>query len=292
MMHPPEPKANVFGHRLIFGTALFFACVATAASSGRTASTNDSEFRVPVGQRQLFLDDHGVEKIENLKRTMHQPYKQGAVIRSPKPNQEIQTRSAPFWDPREKVYKLGVFSVDDKLWQSADGLNWSPSPKQNMPGHMNMVVYDADDPDPSRRFKAALLNTGFSVSPDGFHWKKLDVPAISSWDNGLFSYNDGMFIHTVKRGGPFGRAVGIAASRDFKTWHDYGVVFHADEEDQRIGRERIKARFADPNLEHPSYNVPSTYHVDVYTMGVFRYEGLYIGLPSMYFQTGDRKSVV
>jgi hypothetical protein len=35
---------------------------------------------VPPGQRQLFLDNHGIAQLDNLTRTMHQPAKKGAVI--------------------------------------------------------------------------------------------------------------------------------------------------------------------------------------------------------------------
>jgi hypothetical protein len=38
-------------------------------------------FHIPVGQRQLFLDNTGITVVENLTRTMHQPRKLGAVIR-------------------------------------------------------------------------------------------------------------------------------------------------------------------------------------------------------------------
>ena len=38
-------------------------------------------FQVERGVRQLFLDDVGIEKIEQLSRTMHPPSKKGAVIR-------------------------------------------------------------------------------------------------------------------------------------------------------------------------------------------------------------------
>ncbi len=31
------------------------------------AHAGETEFRVPEGQRQLFLDDHGIAKLENLK---------------------------------------------------------------------------------------------------------------------------------------------------------------------------------------------------------------------------------
>ena len=34
-----------------------------------------SDFAVPLGQRQLFLDDIGVERTDNLRKTLHQPDK-------------------------------------------------------------------------------------------------------------------------------------------------------------------------------------------------------------------------
>ena len=123
------------------------------------------EFVVAKSQRQLLLDDHGIAQIQNLQRTLHQPAKRGAVIRSPDPKQTIQTRTAPVWDPVARVYKIWVLGIDQNLWQSPDGLHWTPGPKTNM--DIRMVVYDAQDPDPSRRFKAPLLNQGFAVSADG-----------------------------------------------------------------------------------------------------------------------------
>ena len=242
--------------------------------------------RIPAGQRQLFLDDNAVAKIEHLKRTLHQPEKRGAVIRSANPSQTIQTRTAPVWDPEAKHFKLWVMSTDEPLRISTDGLHWTAGPKLNL--RIDHAVYDPHDKDPARRFKAALLNEGFAVSPDGVQWTKLDLPAIPSNDEGNFSYDprEGLFIHAVKRGGPFGRAVAIATSRDFKTWRDYGVVFHADELDQEIGKRRIAERLANPMLKQTEYNTPEHYSVQIYNMGVFYYEGHYIGLPSIYHHTG------
>ena len=249
------------------------------------AASEDSR-SIPAGQRQLFLDDNAIAKIENLKRTLHQPEKRGAVIRSANPSQTIQTRTAPVWDPEAKHFKLWVMSTDEPLRISADGLHWTAGPRPNL--RIDHAVYDPHDKDPARRFKAALLNEGFAVSPDGVQWTKLDLPAIPSSDEGNFSYDpsEGLFIHSVKRGGPFGRSVAIATSRDFKTWRDYGVVFHADELDQGIGKRRIAERLANPMLKQTEYNTPEHYSVQIYNMGVFHYEGHYIGLPSIYHHTG------
>jgi hypothetical protein len=241
---------------------------------------------VKPGQAQLFLDDFVIEKMEGLKRTLHQPAKRGAVIRSPQPEKTVQTRSAPAWDPSKQLYSLWVLGIDDTFWQSKDGLHWTPGQKPNL--RTELVVRDPVDPKPARRFKAALPNEGFAVSPDGVTWTKLEVPKVPSSDEANLSYDPdhGLFIHTVKRGGKHGRAVAIATSRDFKTWTDLGVVFQADEEDQRRGRTNIKARLTDPTLEPLRYREPGAYNVDVYNMGVFWYEGLYLGLPALFHSTG------
>ena len=151
-----------------------------------------------------------------------------------------------------------------------------------------MALLDPNEKDPARRFKAPLVNEGFAVSPDGLRWTKLDVPRIPSSDEANFSLDpgSGRFIHTVKRGGPHGRSLAIAFSDDFAKWTDLGIVFHADDEDQARGRANIAARLADPTLEPLRYVDSVATNVDVYNMGVFRYEGLYIGLPTMFHATG------
>jgi hypothetical protein len=185
-----------------------------------------------------------------------------------------------------QLYKLWVITVDDNLWQSQDGLNWTPGPKTNMP--IMLAAYDPLDPDPTRRFKAPLLNRGFAVSPNGAIWKQLELPKIHSSDEGNFSFDaeQGLFIHTVKRGGQHGRAVALATSKDFETWNDFGLVFQADDADQALGKKHIVERMADDTLQQNFFNDPQVYNVDVYNMGVFRYEGLYIGMPAMYHAVG------
>ena len=270
---------------IVFGWAVATIAIVLPAEPAR-AEEDAGAFRVPLGQRQLFLDDHGVAQLDNLHRQMHSPDKRGAVIRSPNPKQTIQIRTAPVWDPQAEHYKLWVLSIDENLWQSDDGLHWTPGPKTNM--RITMAVVDPRETDPSRRFKAPLLNRGFATSADGVQWSQIDAEKITSSDEGNFSYDPhaGLFIHTVKRGGKHGRSVALATSHDFRSWRDYGLVFQADDRDQVLGRQHIEARFADPTLHHPPYDNPGYYNVDVYNMGVFRYEGLYIGLPAMFHSTG------
>ena len=266
------------GYLLAVTGLLFTPLPATAAG--------EPAFSVAPGQRQLFLDDHGIAGTENLTRTWHKPDKRGAVLRSSSPNMTIQPRSAPQWDPADKVYRLWTLGTKAPLRQSADGLHWIAGASPNM--RTDQVVIDPRDPDPRRLFKATMTNRGFAVSPDGVNWTRLEVPVVQSFDEANFSYDPthGLFIHTVKRTGPYGRSVAIAHSRNFKNWTDLGVVFHADETDQVIGKRRILERKKNPRLQQTEYDVPSTYSIQIYNMGVFHYEGLYIGLPSIYHHTG------
>ena len=263
------------------------ACLSFAVALLVSVSVLSAGEPVEIGQkRQLFLDDHLVAKMSGLRPVMHRPRKRGAVIRSPRPDQTIQTRSAPQWDPVAKVYKLWVLGIDQQLWESRDGLHWTPGPPSNM--RITLAAIDPREKDPSRRFKAPLLNTGFAVSPDGANWTRVKVDKVPSSDEGNFSYDieHGLFIHTIKRGGPNGRSVALATSPDFKTWTDYGLIFHSDDLDQKLGGENIRARLADSSLQPLFHNDPKVYRVDVYNMGTFFYEGVYIGLPAMFHSTG------
>ena len=280
----------------------------------------EGSLHVVTGERQLFLDDDGVQMIENLKRTMHQPDKKGAVIR---PNwhlgvSSVQVRTAPVWDPRQKIFKFWDCAATPPdlhamgkscsgYYESPDGLHWSQPalgqvayqrwPKNNYISlvakgrhiRTDYVVCDPTDPDPLRRYKCAAPPVGFAISPDGRRWKMLpDVAGVPSGDEANFSFDEKahLFILTVKRSGPHGRSVHLETSQDFKTWTNHGLIFHTDDLDQKLGRKTIRARFVDPAFQPLVANDPARYNVDVYNMGVFRYESLYIGMPTMYYSTG------
>ncbi len=292
----------------------FALCVVLLAA---TAAAQDT-VPVSIGERQLFLDDHGISKIDGLQRTLHQPEKRGAVI---KPNQPwettLQTRCAPVWDEQAKRYKLWLITstpapgvAGTTYAESVDGVNWTKpmlrqwkyqdslennfvavEPDSAWPANaMENVVYDPDDADPQRRFKGFLGAFGRQpiVSPDGIHWNKLDVPVLPSSDESNLSYDrqSRSFIATLKTSGPFGRSHGIWTSKDFQTWTNTGVLIHADEEDQRLAKANILKRLADDQFQQPRYNDPADYNADIYNIGVFRYEGLYVAMPAVYHATG------
>ena len=304
----------------ILAVVLVIAFTLTIAGPRSAAFGADPAFQVSAGERQLFLDDVGIERIEKLTRTMHPVSKKGAVIR---PNlrlgvTSVQLRTAPVWDPQEKIYKLWDTAASPPdlyaagkgssgYYESTDGLHWSqpalgqieydPWPQNNYISlvangrhiRTDYVAYDPVDPDPSRRYKCALPPVGFAVSPDGRKWRMLDnVSGVPSGDEANFSFDvkARLFILTVKHGGPHGRSVHLETSKDFKTWTNHGLIFHADDLDQELGRKTILARKADPTFQQMVADDPSRYNVDVYNMGVFRYESLYIGTPAMYHSTG------
>ena len=260
-------------------------------------------FAIPSGQRQLFLDNHGILSMDGLTRTMHRPDKRGASIYpiSGEDKPILQTRTAPVRDPDRNVWQMWDCTrpADAAIaacgyYESTDGVNWrrpivgtvlyhgsrsnnlvtvEGGPQLYRP---DLIVRDATDPDPNRRYKAVLPNVGAAVSPDGMHWSILPgVAGVPSSDEYNFSFDEEnhLFILTVKHGGPYGRAVYLSTSSDFQNWTSPTLIFAADSRDQTLGVQNIQARLADPTLMQPFYNTPAVYNVDVYNMGVFRYEG-------------------
>ena len=309
-------------HRLV----LFLLLLSTVASAQETLP-------VSVGERQLFLDDHGIAKIDGLQRTMHQPKKRGAVVKPDVPSDGnlLELRAAPIWDETERVYKMFYMAMpmDDHrligmaLAVSKDGLQWDKpdwgqqiesrgSTKNNRiavehkPGVRDTfflnVVYDPDDPDAGRRYKA-LYGDEYRipiVSPDGIRWTKLAVPRLGSEDESSLVYDrkHRRFLAWLKTGNKYGRAHSLTISQDFRNWSELQLSFGADDKDQPLALKFIRERVADRGLSHPVFvdddpalrkpvrPGPPTWQAECYYIGVFPYEGLYIGFPSMFYPTG------
>lgn len=280
-----------------------------------TSVRADDAFHVAAGTRQLFLDDEGIESLDNLQRTMHPPTKRGAVIVPDQPwETNLQIRCAPQWDPIKKCFKLWMITstpiegvAGTTYAESPDGLHWTkPLLRQwsyrgslennfvsldadsSWPGNaIENAIYDPDETDPERRFKGFLGALGRQpiVSPDGIHWKRLPVPELPSQDESNLSYDrpNRRFIATLKITGEFGRTQGIWTSSDFQHWTNTGVRIGADQEDQQQAKENIRARLANKRLRQPRQHDPARYNADVYNVGLFRYEGVYVGLPAVYY---------
>jgi hypothetical protein len=270
-----------------------------------------TEFTVPLKERQLFLDSHGVAYIESLTRTMHQPEKKGAVIRSF--DQHGVAVQQVILDPDREIWKAWCSPPRDiravvAYWESDDGLHWRKpilgqveyhGSKENNLVSIDLgkgtgkfgpgaVVYDPNDPDPDRRYKCALPPHGFGVSPDGINWTGFPT-YVRNEDSYTFSLDEreGLFILLMREGGHEDRRVILSTSSDFEHWTDPELVFRADDLDQEIARETIERHFQDPTLQAPEFSIPATYNAQAYWMKMFRYESHYIALPMMFYRSGE-----
>ncbi len=300
---------------------IVFALTLPRMSSGTYFPSKHSQepavLSLTIGERQLFLDDYSIAKIENLDRTLHQPQKKGAVVIPDRPWEvSLQTRCAPAWDAERGLYKLWLITstrTSDEAGttyaESQDGIHWTKpnlrqreiegslennfvalEPTMKWPENaIENVVYDSEDSDPSRRFKGFLgcFDREPIFSPDGIRWSRPGLPKIPSQDESNLSYDSKTrtFIATLKQTGPFGRSHGLATSHDFITWTTPELIFHADEEDQLRAKRNIAERLANPKLAPPMHSDPTAYKADIYNMPIFRYEGLYVSLPSVYHTT-------
>lgn len=133
-------------------------------------------FEVRPGERQLFLDDGGIASMESLRRTMGRLEKQGAVLIADQPWERIVLSwSSPEWVPESRCFKLFYLThtttgeTGIAYAESRDGKTWTKpilrlqeingSFENNLVTKdlMYNVIYDPDDPDVSRRYKAVGL---------------------------------------------------------------------------------------------------------------------------------------
>lgn len=311
---------------------MFFRCFLLLICAPSLALA-DEPFVVAPSVRQLFLDDHGIAKMSGLSRTMHRPAKRGPVLLpdAPSDGNLIELRTAPRWDEDQQLYKMFycAMPMDDHrfigmaLAVSKDGLVWEKSdwgqaieirgstknnriavehkPNARDTFFMN-VVYDPDDPDAGRRYKALYgdINRIPIVSPDGIRWTKLDVPPLPSSDESSLVYDrqHRRFLAWLKTGNKHGRAHNLTISENFRNWSKPQLSFGADDEDQPLALKIIRERINDRGLSRPVYvdddpalgkpvrPGPPTWRAECYYIGVFPYESLYIGFPSMFYPTG------
>ena len=285
----------------------------------------NEDFVVAAGQRQLFVDDHGVATIENLTRTLHQPSKKGAVIRPKSGELGIQTRSTPHWNE-----DLGLFRVvaNGEWYESPDGLHWRRKEASLQPEELAPwahVLYEPSDPDPQRRYKGLTshvinLDTGkrvvhsservdvfgkplkgkrfartldFVTSADGYNWSQIDA-GIPSFDEHNLSCDSlgNQYIASVKTSGTYGRSHAISTSPDFVDWTEPVLAIQTDDLDQELGRLHVEEYLQSSNADYlkpfPNTSEWAWQNVDIYNAGVFRYEGIYLALPAIYYARGER----
>ena len=205
--------------------------------------------------------------------------------------------------PVLKQVEIGGSTANNRFFVVDPDLRWAAN-------KLMEVIHDPHDSDPQRRYKGLLGAIGRKpvVSPDGIHWKTIGAKTIPSSDTSTLIYDElgRRYLAILKKRTKFGRSAAVAFSTDFKTWTTPRTTFHTDEQDQEIALERIQKRLADPKMQNPKFNDPHpktgwtppgfdpaignsripTWRAETYKLAVFPYEGLYIGMPQIYYPTG------
>lgn len=300
------------------------------------ADVKEESVEVPVGQRQLFLDDHGIAELSGLARTMHSPEKRGAVIKPdiPSDGNRVQTYgSVPMWVPEENQYKMVYMAfpvgntdqIGAALAVSKDGIHWEKpdlgqgvevqgSTKNNRffverglrwgDNALWNVIYDAKDPNPEQRYKGMLGAVGRVpvASKDCIHWKRLADAKVASGDTSTLTYDEERhrFLALLKTFNQYGRAAALSVSEDFVHWSEPRLCFSTDDTDQKMAHDIIGRRVTNQHFEVPLYVDPEpkpdfkppaghipTWRAECYCFAAFPYEGVYIGLPMIYYPTGQ-----
>ena len=170
--------------------AVFFLVVFAVVQGGWTLLFAQHIPRVTPEHRQLFVDDYLIGKLVNVKRTLHQPAKHPApLIRPVHPweNFAVQTRTAPFWVPEEKVWKFfymafakkgkGIREQHTSLYAvSKDGLRWDKPV-------LNLVEWDGSkannlvaEHDRSEQFLYHVVYDPHDLVPPHTRGETLDIP--------------------------------------------------------------------------------------------------------------------
>lgn len=145
-------------------------------------------------------------------------------------------------------------------------------------------------PLPGKKLEFAL---NFQVSSDGYEWRRTEK-WLPSGDEQNMSYDslESQFIVTLKCGGKYGRSHAILTSSDFEHWSESELLIEADDLDQELGRLHIEEFLATANADYlrpfPNTIDWDWQNIDIYNAAVFRYEGIFLCLPSMYHARGRR----
>jgi hypothetical protein len=166
------------------------------------------------------------------------------------------------------------------------------------------VVRDPNDKDASRRYKGLLGCAGRIpvFSGDCIRWTILPGVKIPSSDTSTMTYDEQRrrFLAVLKTFNQYGRAAALSISEDFQHWSRPRLCFSTDDTDQRMALDVVRRRVQDrryavplfvdpepvPGFKPPKGHIP-TWRAECYAFSVFPYEGVYIGLPMIYYPTGQ-----
>lgn len=264
----------------------------------------------PLGVHpQLVVDDALIAAKQGVTRKAHACRKlPKPVLEGEKPweSQRVYVYGTVLRDPATREFRMWYMgrnqdgpAIDPRLTYSrydhvlyatsSDGITWTrPSLRLYEYGgssdnnivfgmHSPSIMFDAKDPDPSRRYKMLGCGKGKNAygycgatSPDGLHWQGLpDNPLIKASDTITLSYDSarGEYLAFHKISGDYRghkrRLVYLATSRDFRTWSESQLVLAPDEQDDAWATE--------PDQRTEFYN-----------LSVFEYAGQFLGMVTVF----------
>jgi len=286
---------------LLFGSLVSVLSAGQWVWAGDVAETTIIEIG---NQKQLFVDDHIIEQMDNLKRVMNQPkkYPGNPVLVPDRPWEGFRAHmyGSVIYDRQAELFKMWYWAGTGSTMSGAyatskDGIHWDKpdlglsefegSKRNNRVGWMAMgMIYSPDDPDPGRRYKSMWGRQG-AFSADGLTWhvppESKDIPGDIVSDNVIpFVYDElskrYVAFPKVNResGGHGRRSVSVSFSDDFLTWTPVKTILVPDERDDELARETVAAM-----RDRVEYDDGPEWHLaQFYGHCGFPYEGMYLGL--------------
>ena len=257
------------------------------------------------GRRQLLVDDFIVDKTSNLTSTFHQARKhpQNPLIypEKGKAGSFLYLYGSVLHDADARLFKMWYYDAEYRSGRSgtryatsADGLRWTTHDAY-IPFITMGVLCDPEAVDRSRRYKSLSCTGGWPrneygdfFSPDGIQWKPyphnpvLTVMA-SDVNPTIHDPVSGHYVSFVKVPVNSQRTVGVSFSRDFITWTDPISIFVPDDLDRHAIRAKITAAKERELIQHDD---PIRYTAEVYGLACMPYDGLYLGIPWVFYQSG------
>lgn len=243
-------------------------------------------------QKQLFVDDYVIERMDGVQRILHQAERHGRnPILKPEHPWEGTALEMPivFWDEERKLFRMYYWAIGkDAIYTcyatSPDGISWQKpvlglhegpdgSKKNNIvlrgegpSARTRYVVRNPYSDDPARKFLAMYIDNTpglteyIAYSPDGLNWNTANKIGDLRSVTGEEPTSDPRFF-LVEQGwahGPDGRYRGIwrTESQDLETWNGGTMVIQRQADD-------------DPNIEF--------YHATSHFLGKRTYHGLHLG---------------
>lgn len=266
---------------------------------------SEPELRDIANRRQLFVDDFIIDDAQGLSRTFHQARKHaGNPLIYPgkgKAGSFLYVYGSVLRDDGKGRFRMWYYQAEyrggrsgGRYAESPDGVHWTLTDRR-MPFITLGVVTDSANIGLARRFQVLAPLGGSPVNPygvffslDGLNWRAHEGNPVlrvraSDVNPTIRDPQSGYYVSFVKVPVNAQRTVGISFSKDFISWTDPISVFVPDDLDRHMIRDKIAAA---RNRGIISHDDPIRYTAEVYGLGCMPYDGLYLGIPWMYFQCG------